>query len=88
MASETSNLSDDIPKRSECKSQEEFQEKINKYYEQNGLRKQEDFSEDEKKSIIEKCTVKLIGPKVLSQQYKTSVFVIRRIVSVTGKSNF
>jgi len=45
-----------------------------------------DFSEDEKKAIVEDCTVKLIGPKVLSQQYKTSVLVIRRIVSATGLS--
>ena len=51
-----------------------------KHYEENGLRLPEDFTEDEKKSIIEDNCVNLIGPKRLSQKYKTSIFAIRKFV--------
>ena len=77
---------ENFPKRFDFKSEEEFQEGIDNYYKENGLKKQDDFSDDEKKSVVEDCTVNLIGPKVLSQKYKTTIFVIRRIVSKTGLS--
>ena len=77
---------ENFPKRFDFKSEEEFQEGIDNYYKENGLKKEDDFSDDEKKSVVEDCTVNLIGPKVLSQKYKTTIFVIRRIVSKTGLS--
>ena len=75
-----------FPKRFDFKSEEEFQESVDNYYKENGLKQQNDFSDDEKRAVIEDCTVNLIGPKVLSQKYKTTIFVIRRIVSKTGLS--
>ena len=73
-----------FPKKSDYKSEEKFQEKMNKYYEQNGLKHEKDFSENEKKDIIEDSAEKLIGPLVLSQKYKTSIFVIKKIVTKAG----
>jgi len=89
MASESSDLSvesqlQNFPLRSECTSLEEFQEKTKKCYEQYGLRLPTDFSEDEKKAIVEDCTVKLIDPKVLSKKYNTAVFAIRHFAYEKG----
>ena len=74
----------DFPRRSDNMPEEEYQILIKKYYEENGLRLPEDFSEDEKKAIIEDNSVNIIGPKVLSQKYKTTIFTIRRFVQEKG----
>ena len=65
-------------------SVEEYQIGFKKYYEENGLRLPEDFSENEKKALIEDNVVNLIGPKVLSQKYKTTFFTIRSLVEEKG----
>jgi len=70
----------DFPRKTENMTEEEYQVLIKKHYEENGLRLPEDFTEDEKKSIIEDNCVNLIGPKRLSQKYKTSIFAIRKFV--------
>ena len=80
MSSESLNF----PLRSECASLEEFQEKTKMCYEKYGLRLPTDFSEDEKKDIVEDCTVKLIDPKILSQKYNTAIFAIRHFVYEKG----
>ena len=72
-----------FPKKSDYKSQEEFQKEMNKYYKENGLKQEKDFSENEKKDITD-STLKLISPVVLSQKYKTSIFVIKKIVTKAG----
>ena len=74
----------DFPKKSKNVSNEEYEKKIEEYYENYGLRQQRDFSEDEKKSVIEDSTIELIGPRALSKKYNTSTFVIRRIVLEKG----
>ena len=65
-------------------SEEDYQILIKKYYQENGLRLPEEFTEDEKKAIIEDNSVNLIGPKKLSIKYKTSIFAIRRFVHERG----
>ena len=42
------------------------------------------FSEDEKRAIVEECTVNLIEPRVLSEKYNTTVFAIRHFVYEKG----
>ena len=77
MASETDLKSEselpEFPKRADFDTLEEYQESQKKYYETHGLRKSEDFSEDEKKAIVEECTVNLVDPKVLAKKYHTTV---------------
>merc|ERR1712156_359186 len=75
---------DDFPKRADCGSLEEFQEKTKQCYEKLGLRLPDTFSEDEKRAIVEECTVKLIEPRVLSEKYNTTVFAIRHFVYEKG----
>ena len=74
----------DLPKRSDFKSTEEFQEVMNKYYETHGLRLPTDFSEEEIKDIVEDCAVNAISPEVLSQKLNTTIFAIRNFVNKAG----
>ena len=74
----------DFPKKSKNVSNEEYERRIEEYYGNYGLRQQKDFSEDEKKSVIDDSTIELIGPRALSKKYNTSTFVIRRIVLEAG----
>lgn len=83
-SSDASTRLPDFPRRTDDMAEEEYQILIKKYYEENGLRLPEDFTEDEKKAIIEDNSVNLIGPKKLSQKYKTSIFAIRRFVQEKG----
>merc|ERR1711874_296036 len=49
-----------------------------------GLRHNSDFSEDEKKAIIEECCVNMIGPTELSKKYNTLHTVISCFVRDAG----
>merc|ERR1712062_456612 len=73
-----------FPKRPHFASQEEFEEKTKEFYEELGLRSPLDFTEEEKNTIVEDCTVKFIDPKVLSEKYNTSVVAIRTFVHDKG----
>ena len=88
MASETDLKGEselpEFPKRADFDTLEEYQESQKKYYETHGLRKSEDFSEDEKKAIVEECTVNLVDPKVLAKKYHTTVFAVRFFVRERG----
>merc|ERR1712083_371206 len=44
----------------------------------------EDFTEEEKETIVEECTIKLIGPKVLSEKYNTTTHVIKCFIQAKG----
>ena len=57
---------------------------IKEYFKLKGLKHHDDFNEDDKKSIIEDCTVNLIGPKALSLKHNTMVYVIRCFVRAEG----
>merc|ERR1711974_211943 len=57
---------------------------INKICKEQGVKCLDEFTEDEKKAIVDECTDKLVGPKVLSEKYNTISPVIRYFVRVTG----
>jgi len=89
MASESSDLTaaielPEFPRRAEFETLEEFQENAKKYYQENGLRPPEDFSDEEKKSIVEECTVNLIDPKIVGQKHNTTAHAVRRFVHDKG----
>ena len=91
MASESSDLTaaielPEFPRRAEFETLEEFQENAEKYYEENGLRPPEDFSEEEKKSIVEECTVELYSPTMLAEKYNVNVTAIRGWIKSAGKT--
>ena len=48
------------------------------------LKHYDEFTDEEKKAIVEKCTINLIGPRRLSKKYKTMTYVVRRIVEDAG----
>ena len=72
------------PEKTENMSQEEYQKVLKNYFNQNNLKHRDDFSVEEKKEIVRECTVNLIGPKKLSEKYKTIPSVIARIVKKAG----
>ena len=45
-----------------------------------GVRCLKDFSEDEKKVIVDQCTKELLGPNVLSEKYNTIPLAIKHFV--------
>ena len=52
------------------------------------LRQLDDFSEDEKRTIVEKNTVKKIRPKHLCKKYHTFLYVIESFIKSAGFENF
>ena len=72
------------PEKTDNMSQEEYQKVLKNYFNQNNLKHRDDFSVEEKKEIVRECTVNLIGPKKLSEKYKTIASVIARIVKKAG----
>merc|ERR1712109_203878 len=72
------------PEKTDNMSQEEYQKVLKNYFNQNNLKHRDDFSVEEKKEIVRECTVNLIGPKKLSEKYKTIPSVIARIVKKAG----
>ena len=55
-------------------------ESINKICKQQGIRRLEEFSEDQRKVIVDECTKELLGPNVLSEKYNTIPLVIKHFV--------
>jgi len=74
----------DYPRKSQGVSKQELDKKIEEYYRIYGLKQLKDFREDEKKAMNEEGSVKLIGPKVLSKKYNTTIFVVRSIATEAG----
>jgi len=74
----------DYPKRTDDVSKEDYEEARNNFFKLKFYKHIGDFSADEKNAIIEDCTVKLIGPKKLSEKYNTLAFVINQIVRNAG----
>ena len=74
----------DFPKRKDFGSEEEFKVSVDKFYQENDLRNPKDFTEEEKKSIVEDITVNSIAPQVLTEKYKTTVMAIRHFVHEKG----
>jgi len=72
------------PKKTDDQTKEEHQEEIKKFFKEKGLKHFDDFTEDEKKAIVEENTSKLIGPTKLAQMYNTMTFVIRNFVHKAG----
>ena len=67
-------------------SKEDYYEKVKEFFKIKGLKYDDDFSDDEKKAIIDDNCVNQIGPTILSKKYNTLVFVITRIVQKEGWS--
>jgi len=76
----------DYPKKTDDMSKEEHQEAVKEYFKLKGLKDFEDFDDDEKKMIVDECTVNLIGPTILSKKYNTMTFVITKFVRNAGLS--
>ena len=68
-----------IPEKSDWKKTRRLKMKMNP-----PLRQLDEFSEEEKRAIVEKNTVKKMGPKLLGKQYHTSQYVIHRFVKSAG----
>lgn len=67
-------------------SKEDYYEKVKEFFKIKGLKYDDDFSDDEKKAIIDDNCINQIGPTILSKKYNTLVFVITRIVQKEGWS--
>ena len=76
----------DYPKRTDDMSKEDYVEAVKDYFKLKGLKHFQDFSEDEKKAIVEDNTIHLIGPKALCEKYKTMPFVVTSSVRAAGLS--
>ena len=74
----------DFPKRKDFDDDEEFKESVDKYYQENDLRNPKDFTDEEKKTIVEDITVNSIAPQVLTEKYKTTIFALRHFVHEKG----
>ena len=70
----------DYPKKDEFESKEEYNNAVKKHFKLKGLNHRDDFSENEKKTIVEDCTIRLMGTKLLSQKYNTLPCVISYLV--------
>ena len=68
-----------LPEKSDWKKNRRLKMKMNP-----PLRQLDEFSEEEKRAIVEKNTVKKMGPKFLGKQYHTSQYVIHRFVKSAG----
>ena len=66
----------DYPKRTDFGHKEAHLKAIKDFFELKGLKHNDDFSDDEKKAVIDDNTVRLMGPTVLSKKYNTMVHVI------------
>ena len=77
-----SGIGDDTeyPKKDEFMSKEEYNNAVKKHFKLKGLNHRDDFSENEKKTIVEDCTIRLMGTKMLSQKYNTLPCVISYLV--------
>ena len=76
----------DYPERTEGLEKFEYDEMVKQYFQQKGLKHSDDFTEEEKESIVEDCTVNLMGAQVVSQKHNTMTYVIKCIVQAAGKS--
>ena len=74
----------DFPRKSKNTTEKEYDKKVEKYYEKHDLKQMKDFSEDEKNAVIEDGTLKLMGPKKLSEKYKSSIWVVKNIIQKAG----
>ena len=74
----------DYPRKSEYSSTEDFEEALKTFYKDKGLKHFDEFSEDEKKEIVEDCVMNLIGPKTLCQKHNTLTHVICTFVREKG----
>ena len=68
-----------LPEKSDWKKTRNLKKKMNP-----PLRQLDEFSEEEKRAIVEKNIVKKMGPKLLKKQYHTSQYVIHRFVKSAG----
>ena len=68
-----------LPEKSDWKKTRRLKMKMNP-----PLRQLDEFSEEEKRAIVEKNVVKKMGPKLLKKQYHTSQYVIHRFVKSAG----
>ena len=74
----------DYPQKTDDISKEDYHVAVKDYFKLKGLKHDDDFSDDEKKIIVEECSVKLIGPRVLSQKYNTMHYIINHFVKEAG----
>ena len=72
------------PKKLEFSSLENFNKAVKTFFEVKGFKHIDDFSEEEKKEIVEDCVMNLIGPKTLSQKHNTLTHVICTFVREKG----
>merc|ERR1711874_386294 len=68
------------------KRQAKTEEAKKNFFKLNGYKHIDDFSDDERKAIIQDSIVNLMGKEKLSQKYNTFPFVITRIVRMAGLS--
>merc|ERR1712083_814747 len=100
MDSEASHLSDtqnnqsvkrrqcsysDYPERNRT-TKSEYQEAEKKFFEAKGFKYTSDFSDDEKKAIVDDCTINLMGSIAVSEKYNTMVHIVTRLVRLKGLS--
>jgi len=76
----------DYPKNTDYLSKEDYDEAIKKFFKVKGLKHSDDFSDNEKKTIVEDCAIKLISHRVLRQKYNTMSHVICNFVRASGFS--
>merc|ERR1712096_401974 len=57
---------------------------LNKNCKEQGVKCIDEFTEEEKKEIVDECTDKLIGATVLGEKYNTLPPVIRYFVRIAG----
>ena len=68
-----------LPNKSDWKKTRNLKKKMNP-----PLRKMDEFSEEEKRTIVENNVMKKMGPKLLGKEYHTSQYVIHRFVKSAG----
>ena len=82
--SENSSKFLNLPEKSDWKKTKNWKKKKKKKKKNPPLRQLDEFSEEEKMTIVEKNTVKKMDPKLLSKQYHTPQYVIHRFVKSAG----
>ena len=74
----------DYPKKLDFPSTEDYNKAVKNFFEVKGFKHIDNFSEDEKKEIVEDCVMNLIGPKTLCQKHNTLTHVICTFVREKG----
>ena len=74
----------DYPRKTDKLSENEYQDKVKEFFKLKGFNHNNDFSDEQKNTLVEDNTIRLIGPMVLCQEYNTMIHVVKYFIRDSG----